>query len=429
MPLPTATSPNTPPSPVILTSDKLLRPTWAEIDCAAMRRNYARLRGLATDRKMLAVVKADAYGHGATITAKLLDACGADWFGVATVEEGIELRSVGIRKPILLLGGLYMSDPADLVEYKLTPSVSSTARLDTYAECARRSGKPIDFHLKIDTGLGRLGMPPELLKPFLEHLQRLNVDGRSGRDALRLSGVFTHFACAEDLIATQTHEQVNRFSHALACMHSLGFTPEWVHVSNSAALLAHLDIAENLVRVGALLYGYCLPLLVPAGMALLPLPVFEPVLSFKTRVVFLKDQPVGAPIGYGASYYTRRPSRIATLPVGYADGLNRALSNRGRVVVRGCYARIVGNISMDLTLIDVTDIPNVSVGDEVTLIGKADGCSITAAEIARDLGTIPYEILCSIGKRVPRIYLNWADAENLPPSPAPAGKSSGNSLR
>ncbi|HTV53297.1 MAG TPA: alanine racemase [Terriglobia bacterium] len=429
MPPPTETNPDTAPSPVILTSDKLLRPTWAEIDCAAMRRNYARLRDLAGDRKMLAVVKADAYGHGATITAKLLDACGADWFGVATVEEGIELRAVGIQKPILLLGGLYMSDPADLVEYQLTPSVSSTARLDTYAECARRSGKPIDFHLKIDTGLGRLGMPPELLKTFLEHLQRLNGNKQSGRDALRLTGVFTHLACAEDLVATQTHEQVSRFRLALACMQSLGSTPEWVHISNSAALLAHLDVAENLVRVGALLYGYCLPLLIPPGISLPPLPVFEPVLSFKTRVVFLKDQPVGAPIGYGASYYTRRPSRIATLPVGYADGLNRARSNRGRVLVRGSYARIVGNISMDLTLIDVTDIPNVSVGDEVTLIGKVDDCSITAAEVARELGTIPYEILCAIGKRVPRIYLSSADAENVSPSPDCARKSSGKSLR
>jgi alanine racemase len=429
MPPSTETNPDTLPSPVISTPDKLLRPTWAEIDCGAMRRNYARLRELAGDRKMLAVVKADAYGHGAMTAAKLLDECGADWFGVATVEEGIELRSVGIRKPILLLGGLYMSDPADLVEYQLTPSVSSTARLDTYAECARRSGKPIDFHLKIDTGLGRLGMPPELLEPFLGHLRQLNGETCSGWDALRLTGVFTHLACAEDLVATQTHEQLARFRHALANMHSLGIAPKWIHVSNSAALLAHLDIAEDLVRVGALLYGYCLPLLIPPGVSVPPLPVFEPVLSFKTRVVFLKDQPAGAPIGYGASYYTRRPSRIATLPVGYADGLNRALSNRGRVLVRGRYGRIVGNISMDLTLIDVTDIPNVSVGDEVTLIGKVDDCSISAAELARELGTIPYEILCSIGKRVPRIYLNPAGAEDVSASPASAGKSSANSLR
>jgi alanine racemase len=385
--------------------DKLLRPTWAEIDCAAMRRNYGRLRKLAGRRKVMAVVKADAYGHGAAVSAKLFDQCGADWFGVATVEEAIELRSAGIRKPILLLGGLYMSDPAALIEHQLTPSVSSTARLDTYAGCARRYGKPIDFHLKIDTGMGRLGMPAELLESFAAHLRELNREARSAWRALRLTGFFTHLASAEDMVATQTDEQLTLFKQALTRLRALGVRPEWIHVSNSAALLRGARIAENLVRIGALLYGYCLPLVIAPGARVQPLPVFEPVLSFKTRVVFLKDQPVGAPLGYGASYYTRRPSRIATLPVGYADGLNRALSNRGRMLVRGRYARIVGNISMDLTLIDVTDIPHVSVGDEVTMIGKAGSCSITAAEVARELGTIPYEILCSIGKRVPRFYL------------------------
>jgi alanine racemase len=374
----------------------------------------------------MVVVKADAYGHGATVAARLLAQSGADWFGVATVEEAIELRSVGIRQPILLLGGLYMSDPAALIEYELTPSVSSTARLDTYAECARRTGKPIDFHLKIDTGMGRLGMPPDLLESFFAHLRQLQSDSRSAWHPLRLTGLFTHLASAEDLVATQTNEQLTRFTHALARLQSLGVTPEWVHVSNSAALLAHLKISENLVRVGALIYGYCLPLVILPGAAVPRMSVVEPVLTFKTRVVFLKDHPAGAPLGYGASYYTRRPSRIATLPVGYADGLNRALSNRGRVLVRGRYARIVGNISMDLTLIDVTDIPDVVVGDEVTLIGKSGDCSVTAAEVARELGTIPYEILCSIGKRVPRVYLNSDVAEEGSTSSACAGKLSGN---
>lgn len=394
-----------------------------------MRRNYLRLRQLAGSRKLMVVVKADAYGHGATVAATLLDGCGADWFGVATVEEAIELRAAGIRKPILLLGGLYMSDPAALIEHQLTPSVSSTARLDTYAECARRNRKPIDFHLKIDTGLGRLGMPPDLLESFVGHLRQLQGDRRSSCRPLRLTGLFTHLACAEDLVAIQTREQLTRFSRAVARLHALGITPQWVHVSNSAALLAHLNIAENLVRVGALIYGYCLPLVVPPGITVPPAPIFEPILSFKTRVVFLKDQPPGAPLGYGASYYTRRPSRIATLPVGYADGLNRSLSNRGRVIIRGRYARIVGNISMDLTLIDVTDVPNVAVGDEVTLIGKADDCSITAVELARELGTIPYEVLCSIGKRVPRVYLNPAGADEDSPASVSAPNISGNNLR
>lgn len=371
-----------------------------------MRRNYERVRKLANGRRVMAVVKADAYGHGLRIAARLFEQCGADWFGVATVEEGIELRAVGIRKPILLLGGLYMSDPAALIQHQLTPGVSSTARLDTYAECARRYKEPVGFHLKVDTGMGRLGMPAELLEQFAAHLRQLNGDTPSAWQALRLTGFFTHLASAEDLVATQTQDQLARFSEALKQLRALGAKPKWIHVSNSAALLRRAKFTENLVRVGALLYGYCLPLVTPPGDRLKPLPVFEPVLSFKTRVVFLKDHPAGTPLGYGASFYTRRPSRIATLPVGYADGLNRALSNRGRVIVRGKYARITGNVSMDLTLVDVTDIPNVSVGDEVTLIGRSDGATITAAELARDLGTIPYEVLCSIGKRVPRIYLN-----------------------
>jgi alanine racemase len=391
---------------VILNSDKLVRPTWAEIDCPALRRNFDRIRSLAGARKIMAVIKADAYGHGAPTVARLLDQCGADWFGVATVEEAIELRAAGIHKPVLLLGGLYMSDPAALVEHRLTPTVSSTARLDTYEECARTHGQPIEFHLKIDTGMGRLGMPPDLIGPFIEHLRNFTQASRSAGAGLRLSGCFTHLASAEDMTSTQTEEQLSCFNDALTLLRSSGANPEWIHVSNSAALLTRTNICENMIRAGALLYGYCLPLSFPPGVTSRPLPEFEPVLSFRSRVVFLKDHPAGRPLGYGASYYTRRPSRIATVPAGYADGLNRALSNSGRVIVRGSYARIVGKISMDLTLIDVTDIPGVLVGDEVTLIGKAAGCSITATELADRLGTIPYEVLCSIGKRVPRIYLD-----------------------
>lgn len=379
-------------------ADKLLRPTWVEISLSKLRHNAERVRELAGRRKVMAVVKADAYGHGAVPIAKCLASCGIHWFGVATVEEALELREAGIEQPILLLGGLYMSDPAHLIEYRLTPSVSSTARLDTYAESARRHAQPIEFHLKVDTGMGRLGLPPDRLKSFVEHYRTL--------EGLELKGFFTHLASAEDLVASQTDEQSGRFEAALSELRSFGIEPEWVHVSNSAALFARRNFPENLVRIGALLYGYCLPLNLPAGERLPETPDFEPVLTFKSRVVYLKDVPSGAPLGYGAAFHTRRPSRIATVPVGYADGLSRALSNRGRAIVRDDCARIVGNISMDLTLLDVTDIPGVSVGDEVYLLGKSHHCSITALEIAEQVGTVPYEVLCSIGKRVPRIYVD-----------------------
>jgi alanine racemase len=382
---------------VTYSPDKLLRPTWAEISLPALRRNYQRVRSLAGRRNVMAVVKADAYGHGAVAVATSLAQCGVDWFGVATVEEAAELRGAGIDRPILLLGGLYMSDPADLIEYRLTPSVSATARLDTYSECARRHQKLIDIHLKVDTGMGRLGLPPDRVESFLERYQEL--------EGLRLSGVFTHLASAEDLVACQTDEQLTRFQAVLKRLPWFDIEPEWVHISNSAALLARHDFPENLVRIGALFYGYCQPLIVTPDREWAGLSEFEPLLSLKSRVVYLKDVPSGTPLGYGAAFHTRRPSRIATVPVGYADGLSRNLSNRGRAIVNGRCARIVGNISMDLTLLDVTDIPGLVVGDEVVLIGKSDYCSITASEIAEELGTVPYEVTCSIGKRVPRIYV------------------------
>ncbi len=344
----------------------------------------------------MAVIKADAYGHGAVAVANCLAQCGADWFGVASVEEALELRAAGITQPILLLGGLYLSDPADLIKSQLTPSISSTARLDTYAECARRFGRPIEFHLKVDTGLGRLGVPPDRLAAFLEHYRRL--------EGVRLTGLFTHLASAEDLVATQTEEQGERYRAALAQVRSAGIEPAWTHVSNSGALLAGREFPENMVRIGGLLYGCYVPLVLPPDIEPPRLADFEPVLTFKSRVVYLKDVPSKTSLGYGESFHTRRPSRIATVPVGYADGLNRALSNRGHAIVRGRLALLVGSISMDLSLLDVTDIPGVNVGDEVMLLGRSERASISALDIGQMLGTVPYEVLCLIGKRVPRLY-------------------------
>ena len=377
-------------------TNKLLRPTWVEISLSKLRRNYERVRQLAGRRKVMAVIKADAYGHGAVAVANCLAQCGADWFGVASVEEAVELRAAGITQPILLLGGLYLSDPADLIKFQLTPSISSTARLDTYAECARRHARPIEFHLKVDTGLGRLGMPLDRVVAFLEHYYML--------EGVCLTGLFTQLASAGDLMATQTEVQGERFRAALAKLSSAGIEPAWTHVSNSAALLAGHEFPENMIRIGGLLYGCYAPLVLPPGKEIPRLLEFEPILTFKSRVVYLKDVPSGTPLGYGEAFHTRRPSRIATVPVGYADGLNRALSNRGHAIVGGRLARLVGSISMDLSLLDVTDIPGVNVGDEVMLLGRSQQASISALDIAQMLGTVPYEVLCLIGKRVPRLY-------------------------
>ncbi len=345
----------------------------------------------------MAVVKADAYGHGAVPVAQALGEAGVDWFGVATAEEALALRRQRIRQPILLLGGLYMSQPEHLIEHHLTPTVSSTARLDTYAECARRLGKPIEFHLKVDTGMGRLGMPPETLEAFLEHYRQL--------EGVILKGVLTHLASAEHAQGQQTRQQTQRFGAALQTLKSSGIEPEMVHVSNSAALAAGLQVPENMVRIGALLFGFCPPF--PSASERIPAVAreFEALLELKSRVVFLKDVPVGTPLGYGGSFRTQRPSRIATVPIGYADGISRRLSNRGVAIVRRRRAPIVGNISMDLTLLDVTEISGVEIGDEATFIGSSSPSAVTALEIAEQLDTVPYEVLCSIGKRVPRVYL------------------------
>jgi alanine racemase len=207
------------------------------------------------------------------------------------------------------------------------------------------------------------------------------------------------------LVASQTDEQGQRFASVLEPLRAMKVEPELIHVSNSAALVTGRNFPENLVRVGALLYGYCMPLVVAPGQELPKVPEFEPILTFKSRIVYMKDVPSGTPLGYGAGFHTRRASRIATVPVGYADGLSHALSNRGYAIVRGRRARIVGSISMDLSLLDVSDIPGTTIGDEVMLIGRSDAGSITAVEIAQLLDTVPYEVLCSIGKRVPRIYV------------------------
>ena len=252
--------------------------------------------------------------------------------------------------------------------------------------------------------MGRLGVPLDHLETFLKHYRDLT--SAPGGAGLRMTGFFTHLASAEDMVSTQTDEQGERFNGALAEVRAQGFAPQWIHVSNSAAVLAGRAFdSENMVRAGALLWGMCLPLVTATGADPDSQKDFEPILTFKSRVVYLKDVPSGTPLGYGAAFHARRPSRIATVPVGYADGLSRRLSNRGRGIVRGQPAPIVGNISMDLTLFDVTGVPGVEVGDEIVLIGTMDGNSITALEIARQISTVPYEVLCAIGKRVPRIYV------------------------
>jgi alanine racemase len=374
----------------------IARPNWAEVSLGALRRNFRALRLLVgRGVELCAVVKADAYGHGARECSRALQDEGAGWFGVTSTAGGLNLRQAGISGRILLMTGFWQGEEGELIHHRLTPAVWESWHLDRLQQrvaTSRISSLPV--HLKVDTGMGRLGVPLAELPAMLAQLRAAHH--------LALEGVFTHLASAEVAGAADVERQLACFDQAIAQVRRQGFSPTWFHAANSAAMVCCPAARRNLVRPGISLYGYYLPF---SGAPVQP-PSVEPVLSWKTRVISLRQHESGSALGYNGTYVTTRPSRIAVLPVGYADGLSRRLSSRGRVIVRGAYAPIVGRVSMDISLVDVTDIPGLEIGDEVTLIGASQGLRLTAWDLAQAADTIPYEVLCSISKRVPRKYVN-----------------------
>jgi alanine racemase len=384
-----------------------MRPTWAEISLTALRHNFRTVQDyVAPDATVLCVVKADAYGHGAAHCARALEEEGALWFGVSSADEGVCLRQAGITGRILLMAGFWRGEQQAILEHDLTPAVWDWDHIELLEEAARKfHGKnrgpshPVPIHLKIDTGMARLGINPAEIPSFAGQLKQA--------EHVTVEGAFTHFACAEVVDAPAVEEQLQRFDCAIAAIHEGGLHPVYLHIANSAALATRPRSWKNMVRPGISLYGYYLPftsVISSAPDQSHELPV-KPVLSWKTRVLALRDVPEHQPISYNGTYVTPAPARIAVLPVGYADGLSRQLSSRGRVIIRNDYASIVGAVTMDLTMADVTGIPGVAVGDEVTLVGSAGGKTITAWEHASLAATIPYEILCGISKRVCRKYV------------------------
>lgn len=366
------------------------RPTYVEIDLGALRHNFRQVRARAAKGcGTLAVVKADAYGHGAEQIAPLLEESGADMFGVALVEEGMELRRAGVTRPILVLGGIYPGQYELLFEHRLVPCLYDIEAARQLNAVADHQGRECPFHLKIDTGMGRVGFLPEELPETLKVL--------SGLKRLRLEGVISHLAVADDPQHLFTDEQVGRFRQCLEQVRQGGFAPEYIHISNSAALFSR-DLPEcNLVRPGIVLYG-ALP-----SEAFRDRLDLRPVMSFRSGVAQVKTVPAGWGISYGHRFVAGRPSVIAAVPVGYADGYNRLLSCCGEVLIRGRRAPVRGAVCMDWILVDVTDIPEVAVGDEVTLLGRDNGNVISAEEWAQKIDTIPYEVFCQVSKRVPRI--------------------------
>ncbi len=376
--------------PHAVTGPASRRPTEARIDLGALSHNFREVTGRTPGRKVLAVVKAQAYGHGAVPIARHLLGLGADMLGVALVEEGRELREAGVRAPILLMGAFFPDQAEAIIEWDLTPAVFTHDMADALVRAARQRGRTVEVHVKIDTGMGRIGVAPEAAAGFIETL-------RQHRE-LRVRGLMTHFADADLRDKGFAAVQMGRFTALMRELDARGAAVPLCHAANSAAVLDYGGAHFSMVRPGLMLYGYN-PL--EAGGPAIDL---KPVLSLVTRIAYLKRTPAGTPISYGRTFITSRESLIATLPIGYADGFSRGLSNRGEALVRGRRAPVAGRVCMDMTMVDVTDVPAVREGDEVVLIGAMGGERITAADIAAKTGTISYEVLCGISSRVPRVY-------------------------
>lgn len=369
---------------------QLYRPTYAEINLANISYNVKQFRRfLSPASRLMAVVKANGYGHGAVEVARTALAAGADWLSVALVEEGIQLRQAGLAAPILLLGATPPESYSALFQYRLTPGVVNSQTLDGLEREAIRQRKRIGIHVKVDTGMGRLGGVGE---------EGLALAQRAVNSQwLDLQGIFTHFAAADAADIDYTYRQLDKFNSLVETIK--GEKQEIIaHCANSAATIRLPETHMDMVRIGISLYGYYPSSHVQKRIKL------RPAMSFITQIAHVKNVPKGTPISYGCTFVTSRASRIATLPVGYADGYWRLLSGQGAILVRGQRVPLVGRVCMDYCMADVTDVGEVEIGDPVVLYGRQGEKEITVDEVANWVGTINYEVTCAVSSRVPRIY-------------------------
>ena len=364
------------------------RPTWVETDLLALAQNTRYLANLTAPAHLMAVLKADAYGHGAVKVAHTVLSNGATWLAVATLGEGIHLRQAGLEAPILVLGYLPAWQASEAIRYDIRATVFTLPVLEAFSEAAQRLHKTANIHLKVDTGMGRLGLLPEQALAFIQ---------QAGLPGVHIEGLFTHFARADEADLEPSHQQLQKFETLLAKLTALNLRPPLIHAANTAALLNLPQSHFDMVRTGIGLYG-----LNPAPETPLP-SAMRPVLSFKTSIAQVKVLPSGSPLGYGATYHTQTEERIAVIPVGYADGFRRAPRTWQAVLVKGQRAPVVGRVSMDQATINVSHIPNLRQGDEVVLIGQQGQETITTEEVANWLGTINYEVISEILARVPRV--------------------------
>ncbi|MCK4621024.1 MAG: alanine racemase [Desulfuromonadales bacterium] len=368
------------------------RPTWAEIDLAALDHNLRQAeRFCLPHQRVLAVVKADAYGHGAVPVTRRLQSAGVNDFGVATLEEALELRHAGIDEPLLVFGGCHPGQESMFLQQRVMPALldpETALRLDAEA---RRQQTQIKVHLKVDSGMGRVGFLPAQLREFLPTLQQLK--------GVQIVGLMSHFACADELEKGVTTQQLERFRATRAMLREAGIVPADIHVSNSAGLTGWDSQEATLVRPGIMLYGG------------LPGPDFtdrlelKPVMHLRSCIAQLRKLPVGSGVSYGHNFIAARETTVAVLPIGYADGYNRLFSNCGQGILHGKKIPLIGRVCMDWIMFDVTDLPQARVGDCLTLLGSADGQTILGDDLAAQLETISYEVFCRIDKRVPRRYL------------------------
>jgi len=371
------------------------RPTRATIDLRNLTANLHSIKDfIGSEPACMAVVKADAYGHGAVQCASALESAGIDWFGVALPEEGIELRRAGISKPILCLGSFFDGQANAVLSNQLTSVIFSLERASQLNDAASEIGVIADVHLKVDTGMNRLGVRHDQLESFLDSFKLF--------ENLRLDGLMTHFAAADNIAQPEfTNLQIERFNHCLKLVRDRGFNPSYYDLANSPGAICHPRSLGNMVRLGGILYGL--------GDDVLPTearkPELRPVMSVTSEIGLLKRVPKGEGLGYSLTHRLKRDSIIATIPIGYEDGYPRQLSNRSSVIVNGVFAPVVGRVSMDWTIVDVTDVPNVKEGDEIVLIGERDGLRVKAEDLAKWADTISYEITCGIHRRVPKVFV------------------------
>ncbi|HKV28060.1 MAG TPA: alanine racemase [Candidatus Acidoferrales bacterium] len=380
------------------------RPVWAEISLSAIAHNLRLIRRkIGKTRKILAVVKANAYGLGAVEVSKHLSRLGVEAFGVTCSAEGIELREAGIRQPILLLTGFWPGEEKRILQFNLTPAIARIDQLRSFERTAtkwrsRKSPGKFPFHLKIDSGMNRLGISLKEIGVFMREY--------AGCKHLELKGAFTHFASSDDFRSTQNEQQEMVFAEALSQLREGGVTPGIVHMANSGAICTREATWSDMVRPGAVLYGYHQGFEPPevAANVKKDMPL-KPCLSFRARIISLREVAAGQPVGYSAKFIADRLSRIAVIAAGYADGIVRQRSNRGCVIVKGRLAPLVGTISMDLSMVDVTDVPGVAVGDVATIYGEDGKATIHTDQVARQIGTVTSDLLCALGRRVPRFYI------------------------